>query len=991
MLRASWLSFLIRAACCAGLVVAGSSRHLSAQEAAVSQPNGPLSVSEAQALFQLPDDLTIELVACEPEVVDPVAMRFDERGRLWVVEMSDYPHGPPEGAKPQSRIRYLEDRDRDGRYETSHVFADELLFPTGLQPWRDGLIVTLAGEVIFLRDTGGDGRADERTVWFTGFAQENSQLRANHPTLALDNHIYIANGLRGGAVRDVRRAEAPVAEIRSRDFRFDPLAMSYEPASGLGQFGLTFDDFGRRFVCSNRNPARHVVLEDRYLARNPAFVVPEVVHDVAQAGEQSKLYPLSRAWTTSTLHANQFTAACGVHIYRGTALPAGYRDSVYTCDPTGNLVHRELMRPSGATFVSQPAEEGREFLATRDEWFRPVNLEAGPDGALYVVDMYRAVIEHPQFMPDELKTRRDLRHGDDRGRIWRIRAKEAPRDATAPWVATQSPVSPDELFAQLAHPNAWQRETAARLILQAADRAHAEGLRKLATSAQLAATRARALWLLQALSALSPDDLTAALRDGHPGVREQALMLSELQPGGAVAREQLLQLTADDDPRVRFQAALSLIPIASSEEAEALAQVALRGAADPWTRRAVLLASGERAGEVARSVWQKMIDHDQGLELAAGVTLSAELAQTAGRVSPPSVELLAATLAESKTPAGERMSRAAFAGLVEAWQARKVNWRELAAAEPELLATAERRLTGAAQQALNRELAVALRLEALDLVRFQGDATTIRELVLRSDDEAAVRAKALGLAPQISEPEFWSELLDRFTSESPAIRSAILSAVLARTATIDLLLEQIEAGRIRPQEIAATDFVRLERLPDPKLKERVAQIAAQRTPENRKLALTRFEPCLTLEADPARGRVLFGKTCAACHRIGGLGVDVAPDIADSRTKTPQQLLADILQPNRAIDGNYIGYIVQTTDGRTLTGIISSETATSITLRQAENKIVTLPRTDIDVIQSTGLSLMPEGLEQDMELQDMADLISFIKNWRYLDGSIPLAP
>ena len=165
---------------------------------------------------------------------------------------------------------------------------------------------------------------------------------------------------------------------------------------------------------------RHVVIEDRYLKANPDVTVPAVMHDVAAWGEQSRIFPISRAWTTSNLHAGQFTAACGVYIYRGDLLPAEFKGNAFTCDPTGNLIHREIMQPAGPTFTSKPAYEGKEFLASPDEWFRPVNMELGPDGALYVVDMYRCVIEHPDFVPDELKRRPDQRLGDDRGRIWRI-------------------------------------------------------------------------------------------------------------------------------------------------------------------------------------------------------------------------------------------------------------------------------------------------------------------------------------------------------------------------------------------------------------------------------------------------------------------------------------------------------------------------------------------------------------------------------------------
>ncbi len=229
----------------------------------------PLSPKDSLRHIVVEPGLKVELAACEPQAVDPVAVRFDEAGRMWVVEMRDYPTGPKRGQPPLSRISVLTDRDGDGFYETAAVFADHLLFATGVQPWRGGVFVTMAGEVAYMKDTDGDGNADLRETWFKGFAQKNSQLRANHPTLALDNHIYIANGLRGGQIVDARHPDRPPLSIDGMDFRFDPLTGDCEAMSGAGQFGLTFDDYGNRFVCTNRNPAIHIVLENRFLKKNP--------------------------------------------------------------------------------------------------------------------------------------------------------------------------------------------------------------------------------------------------------------------------------------------------------------------------------------------------------------------------------------------------------------------------------------------------------------------------------------------------------------------------------------------------------------------------------------------------------------------------------------------------------------------------------------------------------------------------------------------------
>src|SRR5262245_47878351 len=272
----------------------------------------PISPEESLNAFRLAAELKIEIVAAEPQVISPVSIAFDEEGRLWVVEMSDYPNGPAPGEPPKSRIKLLEDRNADGRFETAHIFVDKLLFATGVQPWCGGVIVTLAGEIAYFKDTDGDNRADVRETWYRGFVQENPQLRANHPRFALDNHIYVANGLRGGTIVADKekwgRAIEPVS-ISGKDFRFDPLTGECEAVSGNGEFGRTFEEFGNRFICSNRNPCRHVVLEDRYLKRNPFLAVRDVCQDVSPPAEKSRVFPISRAWTTSTLNRGQCTGA----------------------------------------------------------------------------------------------------------------------------------------------------------------------------------------------------------------------------------------------------------------------------------------------------------------------------------------------------------------------------------------------------------------------------------------------------------------------------------------------------------------------------------------------------------------------------------------------------------------------------------------------------------------------------------------------------------
>lgn len=955
------------------------------QNAAAVQ--SPLSPEGSLAHFHLPAGLKAQIVAAEPEVIDPVAIRFDEFGRLWVVEMRDYPNGPEAGRPPLSRIKLLEDRDGDGRFETARVFADELLFVTGVQPWRGGVFVTLSGKVEWMQDADGDGKVDHRETWFTGFAEENPQLRANHPRFGLDNHIYVSNGLRGGSVVNVRQGSDKPLSISGRDFRFAPLSGDCQAISGTGQFGLTFDDYGNRFNCSNRNPLMHVVLAEHYLARNPLLTVPAVVNDVAASGEASHVFPLSQAWTTSILHAGQFTAACGVEIYRGDALPAEFYGNGFTCEPTGNLVHREVLEPFGATFVSHPAREGIEFLATPDTWFRPVNLETGPDGALYVVDMYRSVIEHPQFVPEELKQRPDLRYGDDRGRIYRILPADTDKPRVTPPLAK---LAAGELVEALRSKNSWTRETAARLLYERQDRSAVGALENLAKTAVDPRSRIQALWALQGLDALADAVLQAALDDRHARVREQAVLLSEprLTAHGEL-RARVLRLAADADARLRFQVALSLGAAPGPEATAALAKIAVEDAGDVWTRRAAASSVGGQPGALLAAVLKAPVSQD--LAAAGRLELVGGLAQLVG-AGKHADEIAAAAAALSMLPPGAdaaRIQGAAVIGLAKGLRSRGASLEQALAGRP--AADEIRRLfEQAANTAGDADAPADLRQQAIALLEFAPYELAAPTLVAMVEGEAdqALRVRAVSALAVQSSPDVAGVLLENLQAQTPTVRRAMLEALLANPQRVSLLLDEIAAGGIRATELDPLQAGRLAKHPDAQLRARAAELLAAALPADRSQVLADYRAALDLKADPEHGRAIFKKTCTACHRIGELGVDVAPSIADSRTKTQEQLLIDILQPSQAIDNNYVSYSIITADGQTLAGIIAAETASSVTLKMPENKVVSLLRSEIEELRSNGISLMPDGLERDLTKQDMADLISFIKNWRYLESDVP---
>lgn len=953
----------------------------------------PVSPADSLKYFDLDPQLKIELVAHEPEVVDPIAIRFDELGRMWVVEMRDYPLGPSDGQPPLSRIKILTDENGDGFFEKATLFVEHLPFITGIQPWRGGAFVTLAGKVAYMKDTNGDGRADLQETWYTGFAEENSQLRANHPRLGVDGWIYVANGLRGGSVVDARRPDAQPISISGRDFRFHPFTGEYEAISGAGQFGMTFDDGGHRFVCTNRNPCNHVVLEDYFLKRNSVYAIPAVIQEVAASGEKSHVFPLTRAWTTSNLHAGQFTAACGVKIYRGDALPEEFYGNIFTCEPTGNLIHREVLRPDGASFKSiapyqiekDGVVSGREFLASTDEWFRPVNTESGPDGAFYVVDMYRAVIEHPQFVPDELKKRPDQRFGDDRGRIYRI----IPREGwTKPKPQTLSANEPEKLVEHLGDKNLWSRETAARLLYErqsAADSA----LLHLGLKNSEARIRLNSLWLLSQHAPLSDERLILALEDSSPEIREAAMMIVSRQSLSLPLRSRVTKIATSDTARLRFLAALVLSP-AERTETEILAKAIFANPDDLWTRRAILISGANFPEELLSQLLKEKSFVAHAAKSPTAATITTELANFV--IAKKQDDALSAILKQIVAlPADAESLQMSCLTAVALGLAKQGS-----SLQKKLEASDHQMLRESVMTVLKRERSLASdstvpekrRSESLDLLVFDSESHSLFVTLANQEPSQVVRQRAITGLSRIGKLEDWKFLLAGFPKESPGMRRVILDGLFAEKQRTQALLDAIVAGTVKASELDRLQTDRLLKHSDTKIRDSAKTILAAAIPEDRVKVLAAYQGIFQLPDDPRRGRAVFEKNCAQCHRVGDLGHQVAPDISDSRTKSAQQILADILQPNRAIDNNYINYVVVTTDGRSLTGILGAETAGSITLRQPENKTVSLLRSEIEELRSTGLSLMPEGLEKNIPPQDMADVVSFIKNWRYLDGKTP---
>lgn len=964
----------------------------------------PREPAEAVATFKTQAGFRMELIAAEPLVTDPVAGAYDDDGRLYVVEMNDYPYTDKSTDKPNverttdlplGKVRLLEDTDDDGRFDKQTIFARELSWPTGVVVYDGGVFVVGTPDLWYLKDTNGDGVADVRRKVFSGFRKFNVQAVANNLIWGLDHWIYGAGGTNGGKILTEGQSPSEAPTLRG-DFRFTPRPQRFEVVSGGARFGNTFDDWGHRFICNIRNPAQHVVLPNHYLARNPNLPVPSVLNDVADAGDQVPVFRASppEPWRVvnaerlavqgdlrmprSEQNATGFlTSSCGVTVYRGDAYPAEFRSQIFLCEVAGNLVHRELLEDKGVTFTSRRIDKATEFVASTDNWFRPVNFVAAPDGTLHVLDMYREVIEHPWSIPDDLKAQLDLESGRDRGRIYRL-APPGFRRRSTPHL---SRATAGELVALLEHPNVWHRETAHRLLFERQDAAAVEPLRILLRNSRVPLARLHALWSLAGLGTLRDEDLMAALRDETAGVREQAVRVAEPRlrtPNAAPLRDRVLELAGDPAVRVRFQTAFTLGEFDDPRCRGALVSLLRRDAGDPWVTTAVLSS----ATDLAPSVLQDLLADNKFSGDARHAALLRTLSVVVGvRKKPAEIDPLGTNLAALKESAAvEAVLTGLHEGLRRSGTTLEAVWSKSADPGAEaglkLLNRVVARAThtvGDGAQSLDARQAA---LSVLACGQFAQVAEALSGLLAprapRELQIAAVRVFA-----GFNDPDVAQRLLAGWAGYSPTVQFEVGESLAGHPDRVKVLLDAVSERRVAPAQISALRRTLLMKHPVEDIRRRAVSLFGAERATARQPVIQEYGAALSLRGDAGRGQAVFQRACMTCHRVGNLGTDVGPAMSTIRHRRPDEIMTQILDPNREVGPNFMQYAVVLDDGRVVTGIIAEENATSITLKQAENRRETVLRQNVEEISNTGQSLMPEGLEKTVSKQDMADLLAFL--------------
>jgi len=997
----------------------------------------PREPDEALDSFRIVDGFRIELAAAEPLVLDPVDLTFDENGRLYVCELPSFP--PENFKKLLGRVRMLEDTDHDGRFDKSGVLIDDLSWPTGIQCFDGGVFVASAPDLLYCKDTDGDGKADIREVVLTGFSTENLNACVNSLRWGLDNRVHGMTSYPGGQLRAVRWEQqagiedAKPVQGRGRDFSFHPRSGQLRLESGGAQFGMNFDAWGRKFEVSNSAPLQTILYEDRYVARNPYLAAPSARVNSWASGNAVYMTARIEPWRIlrTALRAagkyrgpvegggtpsGYFTGVSGILIYTGDLWPDAYRNSVLVGETSSHLMHRMRLEPNGVGFRGYRTEQNHEFLTSDDTWIRPVQMTEGADGAVYIADMYRETIEDPIGVPKSITRHLDYGAGRDRGRIYRIvpqsvssnpydgpprpSKQEDPAESTGSEAhrTAESQVSRNlktrsqklqrrgptrlgdfstaELVRLLEHPNGWHRRTAGRLLYERQDRGAVELLERMAAESASPLGRMHAICTLDGMDALTEETVAARLDDPHPRVREHAVRLAErLLAESPLLRTKLCAMNGDPDMRVRYQLAFTLGEVPGAQATRALAAIARRDAGDPWIRLAVLSSCVGRAGELFSELAADADNHDS----KAARTMLTALARQAG-LQPHADQVAEVLNWIGTSPDAEKtLIRSVVRGLVDGLEKSNNPLRQKVVGGARVNQVLDEMVRHAKTVVADQDRPAAQRAEAipsLAFASFDAAGETLSGL-LDSRQPQAVQMAALKTLGRFRQAEVAEWIVERWPTFSPQVRGEAAEVLFARSERVAALIDAIEEGVVLPSQLAPARLNLLKNHRDRTVRDRATRLLGDAKLARREEAVADYREVLSWKGDVQRGRQVFRRECATCHRLEGVGYDLGLPLASVRNRGPEFILTAILDPNREVLPQYLGYVVVTEDGLSISGMIASETATSLILRRAEGKSDTVLRTQIDELHNTGLSIMPEGLEKQIPKQDMADLIHYL--------------
>ncbi|MBT4011928.1 MAG: c-type cytochrome [Planctomycetaceae bacterium] len=993
LLRHLLTSLLVCAFCVSSHTVIAQDKPPSIDELASKLPRIPASTPEQSVdKMQIHPAFEVQIVATEPLIRDPAAIDIDENGRMYVCELPEYnAYAVADNPHEKGTVKRLVDTNGDGRYDKATLFVKDIAYPTAIICWDDGVFIGSAPDLFYCKDTTGDGIADIHHKILTGFGSDLAgEAHLNSFRWGVDNRIHISTNLSGGNVRLANATESTAVSTRGRGIILNPRDLSgFELTSGAGQHGMSMDNWGRKFVCSNSVPAQMLMLDDRYLARNPYLTAPNLAVDIAPDGKHTELFRISAAepWRelrTMLRRTKQFrgsdeggkpfgffTGATGITIYRGNAWPAEFHGNLIVGDVANNLIYRAILKPKGLELVAEKADVGKEFIASRDLWFRPVQFTNAPDGTLYAIDISRELIEGAAFLPPEFMKYLDPLSGSKQGRIYRI----APRGFSTPATPNLGELATRELVSLLDHTNGWHRDTASRLIYQRQDSSAITSLRQLVKQGETAAGRFTALYTLQGLGALDESSVLAALIDSDAIVRVHALRVAEALVAQSVAiSNRFSNMTTDRDIQVRYQLAFSLGAAQGKNRYQALTRLALSDHQDKWMPVAISSSLFQGAGFVFR----ELTTHDTFLKTTTGQQFMLTLATQIG--ARQRADELAAVLQSLSSIKNHDATLApkvmeALVKNIEGEQRTKLlaSTGENAAMVLQQLIVESMDISQSPQESTEKRAAA---IRSLQLAKF-ADIKSIMVDLLDLTEPFGVRAAVIETLGSYTDDQAAEMLIANWRSLGPSLRSRAAETLLSRANWVTLLLNAVQTERIARGEIDPARIQLLKAHPDKNIAQRVADIFMSSPNGDRFDVIKEYQSALDTLGDVGKGKEVFKKVCSACHRLENIGTSVGADLNGIRNRGLPAVLLNILDPNREVKPKYLTYVLIDVKGRATTGMITSENANSITLQKPDGTNTTILRTEIEVLQSTGLSFMPEGLEKQVSKQQMADLLSYL--------------
>jgi putative membrane-bound dehydrogenase-like protein len=955
---------------------------------AQDKPPGPaLSPAEAIAKMTVPDGFTVELVAAEPDIVNPVAMTIDERGRFWITESLEYPRRDPGPGK--DRIKVLEDTDADGIADKFTVFMDGLNIPSGIAVGHGGVWVANAPDILFVQDTDGDGKADTQEVVVTGFGRDDTHELPNSLIWGPDGWLYGLNGVfnpahvvYGPSNPNFKEGQMPW-DFTCAMFRIHPKTREFQVfCEGTSNpWGITFNDEGDAFIS--------------------ACVIDHLWHltETGYYHRQGGPYP-PFTWKIESIvgHKHQKAAYCGIHWYDSDAYPEQYRKKFYMGNLHGSCINSDSIKRRESTYQ---ASLEPDFLSANDAWFMPVVQKTGPDGCLYILDWYDRYHCYQDANRDPA--------GLDRlkGRLYRIRYKDTPR---APQ-QNMAELTDEELVSELASGNGYRREIAQRLLTERllageANTKVAEAITGTTARHISIETILRAVGVLVAADRVTPALRTQLLDSSTPTIR--AWGVRSVAMSKSVTSEQaqaVFALRTDPSPVVRVQVAIAASKQPAIPAIPTLVSVLSQAGDDPLAPRIVwqnlhpLLEThtAEFVAEVMKTdMPQPVVDL---LPRAADRILSTPKPDTAAVA-----ELVKILMRSEATDEAADRCLQLLTARVRSGEITGAAREELRSRLEESLLAGVELVSLRASMLSSLELGTSLEIKAVvarsQQLFHQASTQDIRlrlldALVTANAEQVEVYAEAaLATASTTDELRRTVQTIGRIGSDAsvsilirelpklPAdVQPAVVESLTDRVSSASALLTMVGDGKLPASLINANQATKMLNLKNERLTELVVKhwgvIRSERDPARAKLISQMRNTLRSGHGDAVAGRVVFNRVCGQCHKIYGEGAEVGPDITRNGRASFEQLLSNVFDPSLVIGASYQGTTVATTDGRVVSGLLAEDSPQRVVLKVQGDKQEVIARGDIDEIVPSKLSLMPEGLEKQINPQEMLDLFAFI--------------